>query len=236
MNDANTKAALKGEALRTAILDAAATLFIKRGVGGTSIQDIAESLGLSRTAVYYYFKSKDAILRSLTEEVLGAAKKMTGETATRNDLDPIEALRALVTQHAGLILSRCAEFRVADRTEADMTPKQRAAMQASRRNVLENFSRVIENGIRDGQFRMVDPHVAAFSLIGMCNWAAWWYKPDGRLSRAEVSAIMADMAVQSLLRDASRRPRSPDVSESLRLVREDLDYLEKLVLPEGQKP
>ncbi|CAB3881690.1 hypothetical protein LMG26858_03261 [Achromobacter anxifer] len=236
MNDASTKGALKGEALRTAILDAAATLFIKRGTGGTSIQDIAESLGLSRTAVYYYFKSKDAILKSLTEEVLSAAKKMAGETATREDLDPVEALRALVTQHADLILSRSAEFRVADRTEADMAPKQRAAMQASRRNVLENFSRVIENGIRDGQFRMVDPHVAAFSLIGMCNWSAWWYKPDGRLSRAEVAAIMADMAVQSLLRDASRRPRSPDVSESLRLVREDLDYLEKLVLPGGQQP
>jgi AcrR family transcriptional regulator len=236
VNDASTKGALKGEALRTAILDAAATLFIKRGTGGTSIQDIAESLGLSRTAVYYYFKSKDAILKSLTEEVLSAAKKMAGETATREDLDPVEALRALVTQHADLILSRSAEFRVADRTEADMAPKQRAAMQASRRNVLENFSRVIENGIRDGQFRMVDPHVAAFSLIGMCNWSAWWYKPDGRLSRAEVAAIMADMAVQSLLRDASRRPRSPDVSESLRLVREDLDYLEKLVLPGGQQP
>jgi AcrR family transcriptional regulator len=236
VNDASTKGALKGEALRTAILDAAATIFIKRGSGGTSIQDIAESLGLSRTAVYYYFKSKDEILRSLTEDVLSAAKKMAGETATREDLDPVEALRALVTRHADLILSRTAEFRVADRTEADMTPKQRAAVQASRRNVLENFSRVIENGIRDGQFRMVDPHVAAFSLIGMCNWSAWWYKPDGRLSRAEVAAIMADMAVQSLLRDAARRPRSPDVSESLRLVREDLDYLEKLVLPGGQQP
>ena len=34
------------------------------------MQDIAEALGLSRTAVYYYFKNKDAILRALTEEVL----------------------------------------------------------------------------------------------------------------------------------------------------------------------
>ena len=92
---------------------------------------------------------------------------------------------------------------------------------------------VIEKGVRDGQFRMVDPHIAAVSLIGMCNWSAWWYKPDGRLSRAEVAAIMADMAVRSLLRDEARRTRSPDVSESLRLLREDLAYLEKLVLPDG---
>ena len=117
----------EGEALRSAILDAAATLFIERGTGGTSMQDIAEALGLSRTAVYYYFKNKDAILRALTEEVLNTARKLAGDTVARADLDPVQALGALVTQHADLILSRPAEFRVADRTEGDMTPKQRAA-------------------------------------------------------------------------------------------------------------
>ena len=132
MTDAS-KGSLKGEALRSAILDAAATLFIERGTGGTSMQDIAEALGLSRTAVYYYFKNKDAILRALTEEVLNTARKLAGDTVARADLDPVQALGALVTQHADLILSRPAEFRVADRTEGDMTPKQRAALQAARR-------------------------------------------------------------------------------------------------------
>lgn len=231
MNDVSTKATLKGEALRSAILDVAAKLFIERGTAGTSMQDIAEALGLSRTAVYYYFKNKEAIQRSLTEEVLSAARRLAGETVARDDIDPVTALRALVTQHAELILSRPAEFRVADRTEADMTPKQRASVQGARRNILENFSSVIERGVREGQFRIVDAHVAAFSLIGMCNWSAWWYKAGGRLSRAEVAGIMADMAVNALLRDEARRPRAPaDVRESLRLVREDLDYLEKAVL------
>ena len=95
------------------------------------MQDIAEALGLSRTAVYYYFKNKDAILRALTEEVLNTARKLAGDTVARADLDPVQALGALVTQHADLILSRPAEFRVADRTEGDMTPKQRAALQAA---------------------------------------------------------------------------------------------------------
>ena len=105
MTEPSTKGTLKGEALRSAILDAAATLFIERGTGGTSIQDIAETLGLSRTAVYYYFKSKDAILRALTEEVLNTARKLAGETVARDDLDPVQALGALVARHADLILS-----------------------------------------------------------------------------------------------------------------------------------
>lgn len=230
MNDISTKLNLKGDALRSAILDVAAKLFIERGSAGTSIQDIAERLGLSRTAVYYYFKSKDAIQRALTEEVLSDARKLAGDTVARDDLDPVTALRALVAQHAQLILSRPAEFRVADRTQADMTSRQRASVQSARRNVLDNFSSVIERGIREGQFRMVDAHVAAFSLIGMCNWSAWWYKPNGRLSIAEVADIMAEMGINALLRDEARRSRSPaDARESLRLVREDLDYLEKII-------
>ncbi|WP_260986110.1 TetR/AcrR family transcriptional regulator [Bordetella genomosp. 13] len=230
MTDVSNKPTLKGDALRGAILDVAAKLFIERGSAGTSIQDIAERLGLSRTAVYYYFKSKDAIQRALTEEVLDDARKLAGDTVARDDLDPVSALRALVTQHAELILSRPAEFRVADRTEADMTRKQRTTVHGARRNVLENFSSVIERGIREGKFRMVDAHVAAFSLIGMCNWSAWWYKPDGRLNGSEVAAIMAEMGVNALLRDEARRSGEPaDAKECLRLVREDLDYLEKVL-------
>ena len=55
------------------------------------MQDIAEALGLSRTAVYY-FKNKDAILRALTEEVLNTARKLAGDTVARADLDPVQAL------------------------------------------------------------------------------------------------------------------------------------------------
>ena len=63
---ANMKPTIKGEVLRKAILDAASKLFIERGLGGTSMQDIAEALGLTRTAVYYYYRNKEAILEGLT--------------------------------------------------------------------------------------------------------------------------------------------------------------------------
>src|SRR5690606_7425144 len=82
----------KGEILRRAILDAAATLFIERGTGGTSIQDIAESLGLTRTAVYYYFKKKEDIPQALTEDVTILAGRLANNVGARDTLDPITAL------------------------------------------------------------------------------------------------------------------------------------------------
>src|SRR5436305_1185740 len=134
------KPSFKGEALRKAILDAASRLFIERGLAGTSMRDIANELGLTRTAVYYYFKNKEQILKGLTEDVTLAAKRMSETLAARRDIAPAEALRGLVEQYARLILSRPAEFRVVDRNEADMPPKLRVAAEAARRQIFANFS------------------------------------------------------------------------------------------------
>ena len=195
-----SKATAKGAALRSAILDVAARLFIERGFGSTNIRDIADALGVTRTAVYYYFRSKDDILVTFSERILRASKDFTTQLATRTDLDPEEALRRLVEHHAGLILSRPLEFRVGDRDERHLPSKHRAAIRAARRAVLDNFAQVITRGIRLRRLRAVDARVAAFSLIGMCSWAAWWYQPGGRLSATEIAAIVADLAVHSLKR------------------------------------
>jgi AcrR family transcriptional regulator len=223
------KPTMKGETLRNAILDAASNLFIDRGLGGTSMQDIADALGLTRTAVYYYFKNKEAILESLTEDVTLSAKRLATNVASRADLDPVEALRGLVAQHAGLILSRPNEFRVVERNESGLPPKLRAVAESARRAVLENFSDVIERGIRSGDFRVVDARIAAFAIIGMCNWTAWWFKAEGRKTAQEIGEILADLAVHALKREPGRKPRKADVRESLRLLREDLAYLEQLL-------
>jgi AcrR family transcriptional regulator len=226
-NTRGTKMTAKGEALRNAILDTAARLFLERGTNGTSMQDIADALGVTRTAVYYYFKNKDEILVTFSERIVLAAKDFTAKLATRTDLDPVEALRQLVEHHTSLILSRPLEFRVGDREERYLPQKHRLAVLAARRAVLENFTQVIERGIKMGHLRVVDPRLAAFSLIGMCNWAAWWYKPEGRLSSREIAAIVGDLAVHSLKREDGRKLKNGNVRDSLRALREDVSFLER---------
>ncbi len=230
------KTTFKGEVLRRAILDTAVKLFIERGTSGTSIQDIAESLGLTRTAVYYYFKKKEDILQSLSEEVTISARRQAGSVADRESIDPATALSDLVKQHASLILANPEGFRVIERNESDLSAKHVQSAQGARRGLFDNFRRVIERGIDSGQFRMVDSYVAAFSLIGMCNWTAWWYKPGGRLSVQQVVDAVADLALQSLCRDQSRILKNPTVQESLRLLHEDLALLERQLVPGSRKP
>lgn len=220
---------MKGETLRKAILDAASKLFIERGLPGTSIRDIANELGLTRTAVYYYFKNKEEILKGLTTDVTLSAKRMSESVAARRDIDPAQALRGLVEQHARLILSRPAEFRVLDRNEVDMPPKLRVAAEAARRGVFENFAEVIQRGIDSGAFRRVDARVAALAILGMCNWSAWWFKPGGRKTEAEIAALIADLGVHSLQAESRDGRRKATVAERVQVLREDLDHIAELM-------
>ena len=56
---------------QTRVLDAAVELFAQYGVGGTSLQMIADSIGVTKAAVYRQFKAKDDIVIAATERGLG---------------------------------------------------------------------------------------------------------------------------------------------------------------------
>lgn len=59
----------KGDEREAGILDALASLLVDRSIGEVSIDDIARAAGISRTAFYFYFPSKPAVLAALLERV-----------------------------------------------------------------------------------------------------------------------------------------------------------------------
>src|ERR1700716_970628 len=146
----------KGSVLPESILQAATSLFIERGFDGTSMYEIAEALGVTRTAIYYYYKNKEAILVALTDNITRVAAQLSEQAAQHEHLLPVEALRTLVDRHVRLIINHGAQFRVVERNEERLPVKRRAAAAGYRRGVLANFTAVIERGIKNGDFRPTD--------------------------------------------------------------------------------
>lgn len=62
-------AATRGDT-RTRLLETALRLFTEHGVEGTSLQMIADALGVTKAAVYYHFKTKDEITEAVAEPAL----------------------------------------------------------------------------------------------------------------------------------------------------------------------
>src|SRR5881409_836458 len=125
--------------------------------------------------------------RPETDLASALAKSVSG----RDELPADEALRLLILQHAQLILSHPVQFRVVERSESSLPEPHRSAAQNARRAVLDHFVRVIQRGIDGGQFRRgTDARIAAFSIIGMCNWSAWWFDPRGNTPADEIASTI----------------------------------------------
>lgn len=225
----------KREVLRRNVLEAAAKLFAERGFGGTNLQDIADVLGISRPALYYYFKSKEDILASLVEEVTVISGQQATQLASRADFNPSETLKKMVFNHAKWLLEHPVQFRVVDRTENNLSDATRRTHDKAKRALLDNFSRTIARGIELGHFRPVDPKVTALSIIGMCSWTAWWFNPEGRMPHEEIARSIAEFAVNGLRQGGNVLPREFGTEEALRRVKDDLAHLERLISQPGKK-
>ncbi|GAA1864331.1 TetR/AcrR family transcriptional regulator [Pseudonocardia ailaonensis] len=216
------------ELVENELYEHATRLFAERGFAGTSLQDIADALGITRPALYYYVKSKDELLAKLVTEVTNGPLDELNALVAREP-DPVGRLRGVVEIIVGRRVTQPERFRLLIRSEAELPAELTEAYDESRRVVLKVIAGVIDGGVRAGRFRPVDARVAALGVLGMCNWVAWWFHPGGRDSPDGVIAQLADMAVGSLVRPDHQAPEGAGPAAALKMLRQDLDHLERLL-------
>jgi AcrR family transcriptional regulator len=210
------------------LLDRAAELFAQKGFAGTSLQDIANAARVGRTTLYHYFRSKDDFLTALVEDVTIRPSRNLHAIRGKPGASPRAQLREALEMLLAQVLERPLRFRVLDRDEHNLPPALLRRHEAAKRDVLAEVAAIIDAGILTGAFRPIDARVAALSLIGMCNWTAWWFNPAGKNSADEIRAQVAELAVNAVSRlEADRNASTPKAV--LSGIRTNLDHLERLI-------
>ncbi len=227
---ASERSGPRRDVLMVEVLDAAAILFAAQGFAATSLQDIAKQIGLSRTSMYYYFPSKEALLvelvRGVTERTKAIFAKVADAANTTHSARLTEAARRLVLW----VTDPQTLFKLLDRNEHELPEDLAAAHRQTKRRVLDGMAQLVQDGITAGEFRPVNPRVAAFAILGMCNWTAWWFSPAGDMDRRKVADQIAALALGSVQR-AQRAAEAHDLGTLLGAIRENLDLIATLEHP-----
>ncbi|MTD52641.1 TetR family transcriptional regulator [Amycolatopsis sp. RM579] len=209
------------------VLEHATRLFAERGFNGTSLQDIAEAMGLKRPALYYYFKSKDELLDRLIVEATSGPAHDLNKIAALSDMDVAARLHAMARHIVIWVTSNRDRFLLLVKSESDLSPASAKKFNEGRRAALDAVRSIIEEGIEAGQFRPVDAKIAAFGVWGICNWAAWWYHPKGETPLDTVADQLAEMAVAGLQRADRRESAVVSPRNLVAALRDQLDQLDK---------
>jgi AcrR family transcriptional regulator len=206
----------------TELLDQATQLFAQKGYDATSLQDIADAMGVSRPALYHYVRSKEALLEMLVEQVSQGLADVLAELAGREDLTPTQKLRELTGLLVRQRAQHPAQFRILDQSENVLPETASTRHVEAKRRVLREMTSIVEAGIASGEFLPVPPRTAALSVLGMCNWVAWWIKPDAAVD--PIVTTLTEFAERMLVHPGGRPTTPADV---VRDIRTNLDWLEQ---------
>jgi AcrR family transcriptional regulator len=227
-----TKKLVRRGLVENELLERAAELMADRGFNGTTLQDVADTVGLTRAALYHYFDSKEALLTALVEGISAARALELKKIRTDATLSAKEKLLSITRMMVVNVATQMARFRLLLQSENELPPELAAKHARARRETLKQIVELFNEGIASGDFNRVDPHVAAFTLLGMCNWTAWWYKPDQNGSPENVAEQIASIALASFVcSEGSSSASRDDVPATIARMREDLARLERLTGP-----
>ena len=183
---------------RREILHSALRAFRERGFHETTLDDIAERLGVRRTALYHYFPDKEAILHACHLEALEDLKRIVRDARRLGTAGG--RLAHVIREHVRVMTDTLEGSPLGIEVTA-FSPEHRAGIVAARDRYERALREIIAEGIRGGEFRAVDPKIAAFAILGAINWIARWYRPGGSIDAPGLGQQFADHLVGGLTCD-----------------------------------
>lgn len=186
------------------ILAVAIAAFNEHGYDATSIGMLAERLGLSKSAIYHHFGSKEEMLDLALDAALSGLEAVVddpspaGDSATASAADRLEhVLRGAVHVLVDRLPAVTLLLRVRGNTEVERTALAR------RRTFDRRITALVSAAQEEGALREdIDASVAARLTFGMINSLVEWYRPGGR----EGADRLADDVVAIALDGLRRRP------------------------------
>jgi AcrR family transcriptional regulator len=162
---------------RAEIMQHCATLFDKVGYHKTSMQMLADEVGLGKPTLYHYFASKLAILYAIHDAHIKTLLDGVEDSEEGEERDPQDLLRSACIEILRQIADHPGYVRAFMDHYGELEGTMRAKIREQRNAYLDRLRGIITRGMETGRFRQTDPDLTTYAFLGMCNWAYKWYPP-----------------------------------------------------------
>jgi AcrR family transcriptional regulator len=187
---------------RDRLLLVAVELFNQRGYDGTSMEDLAGRLGISKSAIYHHVSSKEALLGLAVDRALDRLFAVADEV-TAQGAPAAERLRRLVRSSVEVLVDELPFVTLLLRVRGNTTV-ERAAIERRR-----SFDHIVANLVaeaqREGDIRTdIDPATVSRLLFGLVNSLVEWYRPDGRPGASAIAEAVTAVAFDGIRANGTR--------------------------------
>lgn len=190
--------------MRGRIVKESIELFDKKGFSKTSIQDIVDTIGVTKGTFYYYFKSKQELLMDIhlnyIKELLSEQEVILNDEYLSSKVK-MNKLFYLIIKN---IKVHGKSARVFNREYRHLNDKQLKLIKDYRKEFRINLQRLIGEGIEKGEFRNdLRSDIVIFGILGMVNRSYNWYNPDGEVSEEELVSTYMDIILNGIKKETN---------------------------------
>ncbi|HEY3363830.1 MAG TPA: TetR/AcrR family transcriptional regulator [Symbiobacteriaceae bacterium] len=180
------------------IVTAAIQLFQQKGYHATSMQDIADAVGLQKGSLYHYISSKEDLLVDIIQDAIAQYNARLAEVKGM-DLPVRERLELAVRYHLHGIAGNLGMLTIFLRESYALNPEQQEKISAESDRYNRMFEALFAEGVESGEVRDLDPKLATLTVLGACNWLYRWYRPDGAREMVDLADFFVDVLFKGIM-------------------------------------
>lgn len=188
----------KIEKKKEEILRSAAAVFAEKGYHGTTMEEVAARLLMTKGSMYYYFKNKDDLLYHCHKMIMNLSIN-TMKEIMESPLTAVEKLEKAIKSHINLATSEKSMFMVMHKPSQHFTDDYLTDILNSRSMYAQYFDAIILEGINKKEFQQVDVKMIRMIILGALNWTQEWYDPKGEKTAEEISEAFANYLLKMLV-------------------------------------
>lgn len=179
------------------ILLSAISIINRKGYSGTTMEEVASELLMTKGSLYYYFKNKSDLMYQCHYFVLDQATKDL-EIILEEGGPEKDVLRKMIETHITYAIDEKEIFNLIMEPKQLFNEEQLGLVLKLRNHYEGLFDEIIRRGIEAGEFHADEPKIARMIILGAMNWVQQWYRPDGRLAKEDLITIYSDYILKIL--------------------------------------
>ena len=168
------------EVQKDRMLRAAAHCFNHKGYSGSSLKDVADMLGLTDAALYYYVRNKEELVYRCYMRTLELGAEAI-EEAIADGRDGLDRVRRYIRNHIEFIVGERGPIAIMSEIPSLKPDHREEVLELSRRHS-RKFEDILQSGIEDGSIRDCDVRMTGNVIMGAINWIPKWYHGDAAVA------------------------------------------------------
>ncbi len=169
------------ELQRDRMLKAAASCFNAKGFSGTSLKDVADHLGLTDAALYYYVRNKEELVYQCYLRAAELGKEAM-DRGRRDGQCGFEQAFLYIRYHVEIFVGERGPVAIMSEIPSLKPTHRNEVLKVSRRHSTA-FEEILSAGIGDGSIISCDVRMTGNAIMGAINWIPKWFHGNGTLAK-----------------------------------------------------